>query len=241
MTLNIVTANMLRTLNTTNFTNTLKRLLQTDADLIGLQEVRHRRRILEGLHGWGVWMPAHHEAAQNAILYRRSSIRLHGAGTRKMIDGAVDYPERWASWIEAEHRPSGKRIVHINTHCTSHIDKGGHPRHLPRVKDNTQHLERLVNLYRQLAPHGATFITADWNVDYRRDRRVRDPRFPYVQLTSHGLRCTYEQMGLPNIGTHGNRLIDAIYYEREARPVAQRILQSHASDHRPVMAKFKLL
>lgn len=234
----VATANLLRTITDAQFKESLNGLLKTDADIIGLQEVGSRRKILETLQGWTVWMPDHPRAAQEAILYRRG-IKLLGAGARKMIDGTREYPERWANWVELEHE--GKCVVHINTHCIPRVDVGGKPRDLPRVKANTQHLERLGRLYRSLANRGTAFVTADFNVDYRRDRIVRDPRFPYAQLTRRGLLCSYEAMGMPRSGTLGKRrLIDCVWHESDAVPVAQKVLPRHASDHRPVLVKFKL-
>lgn len=234
----VVTANLLRSISTEAFKESLESLLKTDADLIGLQEVGARRRILETLPGWDVWMPDHPRASQEAILYRKG-IKLRGAGARKMIDGTTQYPERWATWVEVEHRE--RSVVHINTHCIPHVDLGGKPRDLPRVKANTQHLVRLGLLYRTLANRGTAFVTADFNVDYRRDRIIRDRRFPYAQLTRRGLCCSYETMGLPRTGTHGKRrLIDHVWHEQDATPIAQKVLPRLASDHRPVLVKFKL-
>lgn len=54
MTITVVSANLIRTMSTEHFKQSVSSLLKTDADTIGLQEVGGRRKVLEALPGWDV-------------------------------------------------------------------------------------------------------------------------------------------------------------------------------------------
>ena len=82
-------------------------------------------------------------------------------------------------------------------------------------------------------------IAADWNVDARKDARVRTAGFPYVTLQTYGLYSNWRVLGYPSDGTHGNRLIDGIFSTtRTVAPVRQQILSHYGSDHRAALVQF---
>jgi hypothetical protein len=78
------------------------------------------------------------------------------------------------------------------------------------------HMETLKALVLELkAPGVPVFVTGDLNVNYRRDVRVQDPAFPYVNLSQVRVEASYASLGLPAIGTHvgsvgSTRLIDNV-------------------------------
>lgn len=249
--LTVATANIAKGLPPRHFLADLRRLTSSDAHSIGLQEVRTRENLLRAFLGdkpeWSLVMPNdfEHYSGSNAILFRNDVLEWRGDGVRILHDrvrARRPIPPRTCNYAEYRHRRTGEAIVHLNHHVTHFIDLDGRPRDLPRVEVATIGLHAVAAMVKDLRDVGTVVVTGDWNVDYRADQRVRDPRFPYVILHAAGLRATYDVLGLPP-ATHGrHRVIDVTYFEPRGalRPVGQNVLPRQHSDHRPVLTDFEL-
>jgi hypothetical protein len=96
---------------------------------------------------------------------------------------------------------------------------------------------------------GLIFVTGDFNVNYRKDKVVRDPIFPYAALGASGLRASHYALGEPATGTHrlsngyDKRLIDYVHYPvtRRLVPQSQRIMRGLNSDHRPMVVDLTIV
>ena len=143
-------------------------------------------------------------------------------------------------WLQLRDRSTGAAFVAANHHLVPTIDNRGRPdRTNPkRVRLATMQLDAAGALVDRLAKAGPLFLTADWNIDARRDGSIRDNRWPFVALGEHGLRSNWRVLGYPHRGTHqgGARLIDYVMSTtRAAVPIRQRILGSYGSDHSAVL------
>lgn len=248
-TITVGTYNTLRTLDREAFAKDIFALTHTNVDLLGLQEARGHARyeVLGGIGGWHVYQPRINvNSSQDPILWRGSVFEYVDHGTELVSRGrAPYYPSRYANWVELRHRSTERHVFLLNSHANSHIEKAGHPRRtLSRTKRAEEHFAALVNIARYLGTQGEVFVTGDLNVDYRADRRVQYPRFPYVTLrNAHLIPCWSWANGVTG-GTHGARRIDYVYHRRSSNiePRAVRILRDgYRSDHKPVLATYTIV
>ena len=93
------------------------------------------------------------------------------------------------------------------------------------------------------------FVLGDLNVNYRRDRVVRDRLFPFVNMGAVDVEASYEHLGMPRTGTHerrdggtDTRLIDYVYFmpRLPLTPRSQTVLSGYNTDHRPLSVGFTL-
>lgn len=236
------------------FVDDLTRLVHTNTDLIGLQECKgeQRRGSLETLPGWGVFQPDDNQAAKDPIIWREARFNYLGEGSELVAKGFSGggrfLPRRYLNWVELEDRVTGRTVYLINTHVHASIERNGKPKWWRlRTRQAFRHIEALRDLARWLGTQGEVFVTGDFNIDYRDDRRVRHPQFPYVALKGARLvPCWAWQRVAAHKETHGhkNRLIDYVYHRRSPHvsPVKARILTSsrYDSDHNPVLATYNI-
>lgn len=255
--------NILNTLGHADFIHDLN-LIAGHCHLLGLNEMQFRRdelRTWADNNDWHLYMPTGDGVWPGAepLLARKSMFEATTpGGDRGSIfvcnTGAGEPPPpRYITWISWTHKPSGRRVQHINSHLNAHIDDNGHPYALPRTEDAELHIRMIRDLAVRRADEGQVVVSGDFNVDYEDDRRVQYSRFPYTVLEERqaagaipGLRSGYSQLGVTNLGTHGSRRIDYIYeWVRvpSARLMEMRnhyVVDGTRSDHNGVVAAFSL-
>lgn len=235
------------------------------ADVIGLQEmgVRARRDAVRAQLvdcdrcQWDALMTDLPEQNATPILYRSSTFRLVGSGTKKVSDrtyvgssgaGPSTLKAKYVNWVLLRHSATGRLMYVLNNHAVPSVQGGGGGRNTnnpERLELYRQHMAGLRSLVTELSATGAAvFVTGDFNVNYRRDVIVQDHLFPYHNLSQVNVYASYKRLGAPAIGTHrnGGRLIDYVHHlRRRGTPVSsQRILTGYGSDHRPVLATYKI-
>ena len=246
---NMATWNTRRANSTRRIISGLQTIATAGADVIGVQELapesrrRQVRRAMADL-GWG--MSRHDNAVP--IFYRRAKYTVLAQDSKKVFDvrriepgvAGTSIGPKSIQWLQLRDRSTGAAFVAANHHLVPTIDNRGRPdRTNPkRVRLATMQLDAAGALVDRLAKAGPLFLTADWNIDARRDGSIRDNRWPFVALGGHGLRSNWRVLGYPHRGTHqgGARLIDYVMSTtRAAVPIRQRILGSYGSDHSAVL------
>jgi endonuclease/exonuclease/phosphatase (EEP) superfamily protein YafD len=128
-------------------------------------------------------------------------------------------------------------------------DGGPNKRQPKRLELYRKHMNGLRELIAPMKASGAAvFVTGDLNVNFRKDRVVQTPFFPFATMRALGLRASFESLGEPSTGTHvlpngsSMRLIDYVFSLQHpgVTPVSQEILRGYSSDHRPVRVVYEL-
>ncbi|WP_370247749.1 hypothetical protein [Nocardioides sp.] len=248
----------------------LRALMAKQPSIVGLQEfasgpkrawVRSTFVDCETCH-YGGYMPAPAVPGGTPILYDARRFRLLRSGTVQVTKdtfvgqagaGPATIRAKFINWITVRDLATGRSFSVLNNHAVPTVQGkgGGANRRMPkRLAIYSKHMAGLAALITQLREDGggSVFVLGDFNVNYRLDRQVKDPVFPYAHLTPLGLAANWERLGLPSRGTHtlkgGNdtRLIDYVWSDQRAMltPLTQEILEGFRSDHRPVVVTFQL-
>lgn len=254
--------NILSDLSHADFLHDLN-LIAGHCHLLGLNEVQFRREALSSwaeTNGWHLYMPSGTWPGAEPLLARKSMFDVTTpGGDRGSIfvcdtgGSAEPPPPRYITWISWTHKPSGRRVQHINSHLNAHIDNNGQPYNLPRTDDAEQHIRMIRDLAVNRSDQGQVVVSGDFNVDYQDDKRVQYSRFPYTVLEERqaagaipGLRSGYSQMGVTNQATHGTRRIDYIYEwvrvpsARLMNMTNHYVVDGTRSDHNGVVAAFSI-
>jgi endonuclease/exonuclease/phosphatase family metal-dependent hydrolase len=228
------------------------------ADLIGLQEVQSRSaaiRDFAAANGFLAWIPGETWGAEVTVLARASMFDRIGQGTIFVCDtggAGTPPPPRYITWAKYVHKPSGRKITHVNNHLNAHIDDNGSPYNLPRTDDAEKHLRMIRDFVRNAQEDGQVVVTGDFNVDYADDKRVQYANFPYTVLENRqgalpGLRSNYSRVGPTGTPTLGDRRVDYVYaWIRipEARLMDfddfEYVWDSAYSDHNAIIARFRM-
>ena len=254
--------NILSDLSNADFLHDLN-LIAGHCHLLGLNEVQFRRDELNAWadnNGWHLYMPSGTWPGAEPLLARKSMFEptvVGGArGSTFVCDtggSAEPPPPRYLNWISWTHKPSGRKVNHINSHLNAHIDDNGSPYNLPRTEDAEKHIRMIRDLAVNRSDQGQVVVSGDFNVDYQDDKRVQYSRFPYTVLEERqaagaipGLRSGYSQMGVTNLPTHGSRRIDYIYEwvrvpsSRLMNMTNHYVVDGTRSDHNGVVAAFSI-
>jgi endonuclease/exonuclease/phosphatase family metal-dependent hydrolase len=234
------------------------RIIEAGADAVCLQEMTGHDKALERLPGhWKAHVVEPRRAgrggrAETPILYNAARLRLVRSGFRKVSEpqkveydqdaGGDDVAEKTITWIRLRLTGSDRDVAIANVHAIAGIEAQGSPRtdRPRRLKVFRKTMVTLEDMARYRRSRGHVFIVAgDFNVDFSNDAQVRDPRFPYRWLTRCGITITYDRLGLPDDGTHGNRHIDYVGASAPAEPTGHRLMNL-GSDHDAVLATFEL-
>jgi endonuclease/exonuclease/phosphatase (EEP) superfamily protein YafD len=248
----------------------LAKIFSTNPDIVALQEMsspEKRRSVAERYVDcedcrWGAYMPGPAVPGETPVLFRSDRLKLLDARTVQLTEptyvgqwgaGPATIRAKFVTWVRLLDLKSGRMVNILNNHTVPSVqDKSGRPNHRSpaRLKIYRKHLAGVKSLVRTFVEErrGLVFVTGDLNVNYRRDKVLSPPMFPYSSLGEVGLRASYEALGEPPIGTHvlrsGNstRLIDYVYYRpgRTVEAYEQRVLTGFASDHRPLLAEFQV-
>ncbi len=243
--------------------------LAADSDIVTLQEMSsgtRRRGVVETLLNCTMcpfegYLPTPAVPGGTPILYRWERFRLEGTGTVQVSEDTFVGPAgagpstlraRYINLVRLRERATGRSLYVLNNHAVPTVQgRGGGPNdnHPARLALYGQHMSGLTSLVSELKADGSlVFVTGDFNVNYRRDRVIKAPLFPYARLGALGVGASYEALGEPALGTHGlgrgraGRLIDYVWYLRHdaVTPVAQRVLSGYESDHRPLVVTFEI-
>lgn len=245
------------------------KLARRGLDIISLQEMGSRTKrdaVLDAVVdcrrcGYDAYMPSRSAMAAVPILYRRDTFRLLDSGTepvsRRTFVGSSGAGPRFISakyvnWVKLRELRTGRVVYVLNSHAVASVQgKRGLATHKrsARLSLYRRHMVVLQRLVEEFQQRRVTIlVTGDLNVNYRRDRVMQDPRFPYARLGKVGLEASYEALGEPRRGTHDrgrgrdDRLIDYVYHSpwRKFRPTDQQILMGFSSDHRPLQVTYAL-
>lgn len=212
-------------------------LTSTGADVIGLNEASRFRARLSAMpdHTWhggdGSLL------ANNPVLLRNETIEFESMEARQLCDAVGTSPAR--SGVTVKFRAGGHKRAHISTHLNAHIQVGGEPRNLPRVKEAMRHMIRLEAWVRELQAEGyKVTVTGDFNWDWTLED-ARDWTYsPEATFARLGFVSQFEHPTWPGGGTLGGREIDYFLYDpTDLKIVDQRIVVGEHSDHRWVQVE----
>ena len=254
LTVRMGTWNVLKSNSTTRIVTGLQALGTAGADVIGVQELQsHLRPAVSRRMEQAGWEMSDGNSA-TPVFWRASKYTLLAQGRVKVfgvvrIEGGgaagSSIGPKFIQWVQLQDNSTKAVFIAASHHLVPTIETKGHP--------NRQGPRRVAYAKRQIVAAGelATrlsrggqipfLIAADWNVDARKDARVRTAGFPYVALQKYDLYSNWRAAGYPKEGTQtrGTRLIDGIFSTtRTAAPVRQQILGNHGSDHRAVLVQY---
>jgi endonuclease/exonuclease/phosphatase family metal-dependent hydrolase len=239
------------------------------SDVVALQEMgsaKRRSAVAASLLdcetcAFDGYMPVPAVPGSTPILWNSERFALKGSGTRQVTQdtyvgragaGPSTLRAKYINYVLLRDRTTSVKFYVLNNHAVPTVQgKGGganrkHPKRLALYRQHMEGLKSMVNEF--VRPNRAVFIAGDLNVNYRRDRIVKDRLFPYSNLGEVGVQASHAVLGEPSIGTHvlgsGNsgRLIDYVSYLRHqaVTPLAQQVHTGYSSDHRPLVVDFKL-
>lgn len=258
-TLSVATLNVHHRRPTIDIRADVHRLIGRGADVICLQEMTGHNDAISGLPaGWVAYMapltigePGGRQSTP--ILYNTAVVSPVGAGFRHVSEpqpvemgaGGRDVTEKTITWIRVVHRTTNQAIVVLNLHAVSSVEAGGRPelerpRRLALFADMMAVMSAMIG--RRVRHGQLVLVCGDLNVNYTFDSQVRDPRFPYAVFRQLRVRSSYRTLGIPDVGTKDNRLIDYVGHTVSSRivPTSQSILSGYGSDHRPLIVTYTL-
>lgn len=135
----------------------------------------------------------------------------------------------------------------LNTHTVASIESGGNiGGNSGRVNNYKTHMTKLDTLIDDFQKSGTPiFITGDFNVNYRKDKEVQSPYFPYYRMNKQGIKSNWQIFGAPSGGTQGDndRVIDYVFSMTHGAvtPVgASKYGNQLGSDHYPVFYSLRI-
>jgi len=247
----------------------LRTIIAQEADVIALQEFaswKKRKQVMTRLAcetcAYAHWIPIPAVQGGTPILWRRDEFELvEKAWTQVTEDtfvgdrgaGPATIRAKYVVWVRLKEVTTGREFYVLNNHFVPTVqgEDGGSNTNRKRVAIYQKHMDGLVAMVQGIqAQKRMVFVTGDFNVNYRKDRVVQDPAFPYSNLGAVNLRASYYALGEPATGTHvlsngfALRLIDYVHHwdrKRLVVPQGQRIMLGLHSDHRPLVVDYKLM
>lgn len=238
-------------------------------DIISLQEMSSwaRRQAVrasfvdcEGCL-YDTYMPIAAVPGGQPILFRRDKYTVLGSGMRKVTEDTYVGPKgagpstihaKWITWVWLRDLATGRQVYVLNNHFvpTVQAPDGGKNNQTRRLAIYRKNMRGLVALIQEIrsTTGGLVFVTGDFNVNYRGDVVKQARIFPYSALGSIGVTSSYQDVYVPDIGTHilpngyDKRLIDYVFslHRRGVASDALQILMGLSSDHRPVVSDFTI-
>ncbi len=269
-TVRIATFNTAATSSTRQGFNDVKRLLAEGPDIVALQEMsswarreRVRIRLLDcETCTWDGWMPIPAVQGGQPILWRSDKFTFLGRDWIEVAPetfvgdrgaGPSTMHAKYVVRVRLLDNLTGRTIWILNNHFVPTVQRseGGRNDMRRRVRLYARHmagLQAVVDRIRGEEGGGLVFVTGDFNVNYRNDKDVQDPIFPYAAMGARRLRSSYYTLGEPATGTHvldngfDKRLIDYVTFRPSRRviPTGQRIVTGMNSDHRPLIVDLKI-
>lgn len=195
--------------------------------------------------------------AGTPILYRKDRFTLQASGSVQVTEATYVGPRgagpstirpKYVNWVRLRDQLTTRQVYVLNNHTVPSVQapSGGPNDNTARLRIYRKHMNGLKALVTELlaAKRAPMFVVGDFNVNFRTDRVVASPIFPYVNMGQVSGHASYELLGEPEEGTHvlpsgfDKRLIDQVYLiSRGVQPDAQQILEDVSSDHRPVIVE----
>jgi endonuclease/exonuclease/phosphatase (EEP) superfamily protein YafD len=266
----IVTYNVSADVRVRRTVGDLRSIIDNQApDVITLQEMsswKRRQAVLKHFVDcdtclYDSLMPIAAVPGGQPILYRSDKYTLLGSGLRKVTEdtyvgakgaGPSTIHAKWITWVWLRDLATGRVVYVLNNHFvpTVQAKDGGTNSNTRRVAIYRKNMEALVALVQELraSTGGLVFVTGDFNVNYRGDVVAQAPIFPYASLGAIGVTSSYQNVEVPETGTHvldsgfDKRLIDYVFnlHRRGVGSGPLQILMGLSSDHRPLVSDFTL-
>lgn len=252
MELVVGTHNLHFILNSEQVETDLSRLFK-QADVIGMQEMGNpeRKQALERVckqADWQFYRPNDFGSQRQTPIAWSSRWRVMQSGAQRLNNASAVEPgsggtfveSKWAVWVVLQHGDT--KIAVINWHAPGGVEVTANTKRRKVMAECTRNVRLLARTLK--ANVQAVFVTGDMNMNYRSQDVRRTYEFPVVQFRNEGLTPNW-QYGRPVIGSHmpydqsnsGRRLIDYVF--SNAQHQRSKILTGYASDHRPVLVRYK--
>ena len=210
---------------------------------------------------YDTYMPTAAVPGGQPILFRRDKYTVLGSGMRQVTEdtyvgdrgaGPSTIHAKWITWVHLRDLATGRQVYVLNNHFvpTVQAPDGGTNNQTRRLSIYRKNMRGLVALIQEIqsTTGGLVFVTGDFNVNYRGDVVAKAPIFPYVALGSIGVISSYQNVYVPETGTHildngyDKRLIDYVFSlkRRGMAPDALQVLMGLSSDHRPLVSDYTL-
>lgn len=243
----IATANIRRDLSDADAASALAKVLHKGPAFVALQEWGYdRAKLLRRVDPGATWAYA---GGRRPILFTPHRFQLvdtHMAtlspgrrvsrlpGRKAVLPASV---ARIATFLDRE---TAAYLTVLNFHLPAAVETHGRPRlssgpaRLDQHAEATNTLVELFYAYTRLDHH--VFAAGDSNVDHRADVRAGHKAFPASRFaTVGGVSCWDGNLPDDRDGSHGHRLIDAVWSTRNADRVTQ---VRHRGDHDAVLASY---
>ena len=269
-TVRIASFNTAATNSTRQGFNDVKDLLNAGTDIVALQEMsswarreRVRTRLLDcDACAWDGWIPVPAVQGGQPILWRSDKFTFLGRDWIEVAPetfvgdrgaGPATMHAKYVVRLRLLDKATGRTIWILNNHFVPTVQDsdGARNTNVRRTRLYARHMSGLLGVIDKIYAKeggGLVFVTGDFNVNYRKDKIKQDPIFPYAALGTRAFRSSYYKLGEPATGTHvldngfDKRLIDYVNFKPTRRVIAmsQRIVRGMNSDHRPLIAEFKV-
>ena len=252
LTVRMATWNVLKSNSNQRIVAGLTSIAAAGADVIAVQELQsyHRGTVARRLRAAGWEMSDGNTATP--VLWRADRYKLLAQGRVKEFGvvriepgsaAGTSIGPKWIQWVQLQDTSTGAVFIAASHHLVPGIESRGRTdRHGPRrVAYAKKQILAAGQLAQQVGRNGQIpfLIGSDWNIDARKDARVRAPGFPYTTLPAYGLYSNWRVLGYPKQGTHGDRLIDGIFTTTTTiAPVRHQILGHYGSDHRAALVQY---
>lgn len=162
--------------------------------------------------------------------------------------GLVRQRATLATVARLRSRTSGETVSVINVHLISGAVNAGKrlpgvPRRFEMYRDQVRNLGRLVHKEKRWAG-GPVWLVGDFNVNYGRDKAVRNRSLAYATMRRKGLIASWEARKGElrpgeGSGSRSGAYLDVIWSQRKARSVTvHRDDRFAVSDHFPVVSTY---
>jgi endonuclease/exonuclease/phosphatase family metal-dependent hydrolase len=269
-TVRIASFNTAATSTTRQGFNDVKNLLAAGPDIVALQEMsswarreKVRKRLLDcETCAWDGWIPVPAVQGGQPILWRSDKFTFVGRDWIEVAPetfvgdrgaGPSTMHAKYVVRVRLRDNLTGRILWILNNHFVPTVQgpDGGRNALRRRTRLYARHMSGLLGVIDRVRNEeggGLIFITGDFNVNYRNDKIKQDPIFPYAALGTRSFRASYYKLGEPATGTHvldngfDKRLIDYVNFKPTRRVIAmgQEIVRGMNSDHRPLIAEFKV-
>lgn len=154
------------------------------------------------------------------IVWKRSDFTLVSSGNKVAVP-SYDTSNKYLTWVKLRHNATKKEFYLVNAHPVYGAAKNDGTRSGDTVRENAyrEYMDSLVSKLNELK--GANipiFVTGDFNIDFRKDRVVKDSMFPYRRLGAIGFRSNWDVLNLSGVGStqgttsYGSIIFDYIYF-----------------------------
>lgn len=162
-------------------------------EVVGLQEIDWDIKPHHLPKCWKSYQPESNTAKKDPIVWNADRLHMIDHGSLKVLDsireGEKITPRRHVNWVVF------KQFIWLNFHLNADVEgRPGQPKNNKRPQGNYLMLNKIIELADTLQEtyNLPVFISADMNVDFGADRRVRHTLFPYFNLTKAGFKCCWE-------------------------------------------------